>query len=148
MRITAKLLARHKACPDQVAEVRRLWPRGVEPTVEALTVADAHGLDVLWLARLLPAEGPSSARAFALWCAEQVSHLCDDARVTKCLRVVRRLVEHPGEVSGAELSAARSAAGSATYAARSAARYAAESAAGSAQIACLAQLLCEAEVPA
>jgi len=177
MRIDAEMLRRHGACAAQVKEVARLWPRGTEPTVEALIIASAHGLDVLWLLMLLPAEGPGSRRAFALWCAEQVADFADDKRVADCLAVVRRRVEDSASVSDADLDAARAAAwaaagaaagaaawdaawaaaGAAAWAAagdaawdaaRAAARAAAWAAAGDAQIACLAQLLSDAEEPA
>ena len=133
MKITADLLAARGACVDQVAEVRRLWPRGAEPTDEDLTQAEAHGLNWLWLVCLLPAEGPGSQRAFALWCAEQVAHLADDQRVADCLDVVRRRVADPSSVSDVELAAAWAAA------------WAAGDAAGAAQRAQLAVLLAAAE---
>ena len=106
MRITAALLRRHGACADQVAEFQRLWPRGAEPTVEALAQAAGRGLDPWWLWRLLPAEGPGSQRAYALWCAEQVAHLVTDPRVAACLEVVRRRVEDPQSVDAGALAAA------------------------------------------
>ena len=147
MKITADLLAARGACVDQVAEVRRLWPRGAEPTDEDLTQAEAHGLNWLWLVCLLPAEGPGSQRAFALWCAEQVAHLADDQRVADCLDVVRRRVADPSSVSDVELAAAWAAAWAAASAAGAAASaaWAAGDAAGAAQRAQLAVLLAAAE---
>ena len=115
MLITAELLEQHGVCAEQVAAVRLLWPNGAEPTVEVLAEAAAEGLDPWWLWHLLPAEGPGSRRAYALWCAEQVAHLSGDARVGDCLAVVRRRVNDPGSVSNADLDAARDAARAAAW---------------------------------
>jgi hypothetical protein len=176
MRLTYDLLVQHAACTAQRDEFRRLFPDGCEPTVESLfELANSEympgcTLDVFWLVRLLPEEGPGSMRAFALWCAEQVAPLCDDQRVRDCIEVVRRRVDVPGSCTDQELAAAwdaawaaagaaagaaawdaaGAAAGAAAWdaawdAARAAAGAAALAAAGAAQIACLSQLLCEAE---
>lgn len=169
MRITAALLRRHGACAEQVAVVKKLWPHGAQPTVKVLTEAAAEGLDPWWLWNLLPAEGPGSQRAYALWCAEQVAHLCADARVAECLTVVRRRVEDPASVSDGELEAVALAAGNVAgasgdtgavalavaLAAGSVARdtgavalavaRAARDTTGEAQIACLSDLLMQAE---
>ncbi len=117
MRITAELLRRHGACKEQCATVATLWPDGAVPTIDALTEAAANGLDPWWLWRLLPAEGPGSRRAYALWCAEQVAHLCSAPRVAQCMAVVRRRVESPGSVTDDELRRARSCAADAASAA-------------------------------
>ena len=148
MRLTYQLLKRYNACELQRDEFRRLFPCGCEPTVENLTFLanhkyeDSYGdtglLDVFWLIRLLPEEGPGSMRAFSLWCAEQVAHLCQDQRVADCLAVVRRRVDSPGSCTDGELAAAagdaaRAAAGAdaaAWDAAWAAARAAAGAAAG------------------
>ena len=55
MIITAKLLTQHGACPDQVAIVAREWPKGAEVTEAALLRAVELGLDIAWLARMIPA---------------------------------------------------------------------------------------------
>jgi hypothetical protein len=167
MRPTYKLLRQHNACTPQADEFRALFPRGCKPTVDNLMFLANHEyaenghvggpLDVLWLARLLPKEGPGSMRAFALWCAEQVAHLNTDERVVNCLAVVRRRVDAPGSCTDEGLAAAgdaawaaaRAAAGDAAGAAagdaaRDAAGDAARDAARDAQIACLSQLLMEA----
>jgi hypothetical protein len=180
MRLTYELLCKHGACEPQRDEFRRLYPDGCEPTVDVLTALANSGytpgclLDVFWLVRLLPEEGPGSARAFALWCAEQVAPLAKDKRVDDCLAVVRRRVDAPGSCTDGELAAAGAAAGEAAWeaareaagaaawaaareaagaaageaamaAAREAAREAAWAAARESQIACLSQLLLEAE---
>jgi hypothetical protein len=59
---------------------------------------------------LLPDEGLCSKRAFALFCAERVSHLITDTKVVGCLAVVRRRVDNPKSVSDMELSLAANAA--------------------------------------
>ena len=153
MKITYDLLVAHGACEDQRDQFRALHPTGVEPTVEALSELAAHDLDAWWLWNVLPAEGPGSQRAYALWCAEQVAHLCGDPRVEQCLEAVRRRVANPGGVTDAELAAAGDAARAAAWAAawaaaRAAAGDAARAAAGDAQLACLSALLLDAdEVP-
>ena len=137
MKITPALLRQHNACSEQVEEFSALYPHGTEPTVEAMFVCAAEGLDALWCLCLLPPEGPGSRRAFALWCAEQVSDLSADPRVAECLAVVRRRVENPDSVSDFELSEA----------ARAAAAWMAgwvEGVEGEAQIAMLATMLMEA----
>ena len=121
MRLTYELLKAQTppACDEQANEFQRLFPDGCEPTVENLTFlanhehADRGLLDVTWLVRLLPKEGPGSMRAFALWCAEQVAYLCDDQRVRDCIEVVRRRVDVPGSCTDQELAAAGDAAGDA-----------------------------------
>ena len=168
MKITADLLMMHDACYEQVAEVRLLWPDGVEPTIDVLAEAAVEGLDPWWLWHLLPAEGPGSRRAYALWCAKQVAHLSGDQRVAQCLAVVRRRVEDPSGVSDEELHAYADAAAYAAYADDAAYADAADAAAAcaacaayayadayaadaayadmrGAQLACLSQLLCEVE---
>jgi len=153
MKITPALLRQHNACSEQVEEFSALYPHGTEPTVEAMFVCAAEGLDALWCLCLLPPEGPGSRRAFALWCAEQVSDLSADPRVAECLAVVRRRVENPDSVSDFELSeaarvaAARAARVAAAEAARAAAAWMAgwvEGVEGEAQIAMLATMLMEA----
>ena len=182
MKLTYELLKAQKptACDEQANEFKRLFPDGCEPTVENLfELANSEyvpgcTLDVFWLVRLLPEEGPGSMRAFALWCAEQVAYLCDDQRVRDCIDVVRRRVDVPGSCTDQELAAAWAAAGAAAWAAAGAAAWAAARAAAwaaagaaawdaaraaagaaardatwdaawAAQIACLSQLLLEAE---
>ena len=154
MRITTDVLRAANACEEQRDLFAELYPDGLEPTVEWLSEAAAHGLDVWWCWHLLPAEGPGSQRAYALWCAEQVAHLCSDRRVAKCLAVVRRRVARPASVSDAERAAAgdaaRAAAGAAAWAAAwaaagAAAWAAARAAAGDAQLAALSALLLETE---
>lgn len=131
MLITTELLKKHNAHINQVALFASLYPDGLEPSVAMLSEAAAAGLNVWWTWHLLPAEGPGSQRAYALWCAEQVAHLSDDQRVHDCLAVVRRMVA--GEpVSETER------AGAAAWAAS-------RQAMCDAQLACLAQLLEEAE---
>jgi hypothetical protein len=141
MRITYELLKAQTppACDDQANEFRTLFPDGCEPTVENLMFLANHEwmpgqlLDVFWLIRLLPEEGPGSMRAFALWCAEEIAPLCDDQRVRDCLSVVRRRVDAPGTCTDAELDAARDAAWDAAWAAAGAAAWdAAWAAAGAA----------------
>jgi len=117
MKITHALLVAHGACRDQAEQFLADYPDGLLPTVEALTCAAAAGLDVWWAVRLLPAEGPGSARAYALWCAQQVAHLCPDSRVAECLAVVARRVEAPDSASDADLDAAGAAAWDAARAA-------------------------------
>ena len=175
-RITVSTLRAVGACTDQAALFAHLYPRGITPTVEHFAEAAAQGLDVWWAYHLLPAEGPGSQRAYALWCAEQVAHLSVDRRVAECLAVVLRCVENPVAVTDQMLAAAgpaRAAAWAAVGAARAAAWaavgaaedvagaaaraavWAAEEAAGAAawdaaraaQMACLAQLLAEAPEP-
>mgnify|MGYP006957755682 CR=1 FL=1 len=107
MRITPRLLAGRSACGSQLREFTRLYPDGVEPTVEVLTELASRDLDVLWLARLLPIEGPGSSRSFALWCAQQVAHLCTDSRVSACLGVIARRVADPASISDADLASHR-----------------------------------------
>lgn len=55
---------------------------------------------------LLPDEGVRSKRAFALFCAEHVSHLITDTRAVDCLAVVRRRVADSKSISDVELSRA------------------------------------------
>jgi hypothetical protein len=129
MRITKELLAKHDACRDQLKIFCREYPAGLIPTVANLSEAAALGLDVWWAACLLPAEGPGSQRAYALWCAQQVAHLCSDGRVAECLEIVSRRVADPTAVDGARLTPAWAAAWAA---AREAARQAARQAAGAA----------------
>ena len=121
MRITIKRLKAVKACTNQVKLFETLYPTGVEPTVENMTHAAAAGLEVDWSFHLLPAEGPGSQRAYALWCAEQVAHLNTDPRVEQCLEVVRRKVADPASVTDVDLAAAGDAARAAARAAGDAA---------------------------
>jgi hypothetical protein len=107
MLITYELLKQHNACKSQASRFREMFPDGMQPTIENLADLQAEELDVLWLSRLLPAEGIGSARHFALICAEDVAHLCaDPRRVDKALGVVRRRVANPASVSNKQLAAA------------------------------------------
>jgi hypothetical protein len=114
MLITYELLKQHNACKSQASRFREMFPDGMQPTIENLADLQVEELDVLWLSRLLPAEGIGSARHFALICAEDVAHLCADPRVDKALGVVRRRVANPASVSNKQLAAALAAALAAT----------------------------------
>lgn len=105
MKITADLLRAHNEYMDRVSAFAALWPDGLEPTVEAVFIAEAAGFDVLGWTRLLPREGPGSRRAFTLWCVEQMAHHSDDPRVLECLQLLRRRVFEPSAVSAADLVA-------------------------------------------
>ena len=106
MRITKELLLQHGACEDQINLFVSLYPSGAELTVDNALQGHRHGLDALWLLNLLPAEGPHSQRAFTLWCAEQVVHLCDDYRVAACIETVRCRVARLDSVTDEDMRAA------------------------------------------
>ena len=120
MKITYDLLVKHKACNSQREAFKVLYPDGCEPTVKNLFDLAAEGLDAWWLWHVLPAEGPGSQRAYALWCAEEVAHLTTDKRVADCLKVVRRQVEFQ-DVTAEQMAAADDAADDAAWTAAGAA---------------------------
>jgi len=101
------------------------WPDGAEPTTDNMIEAVAVGLNPLWLACLLPTEGPVSQRALRLYCADQCAAPDDDARVVACRETVRRRVDDPASVSDEDLAAAAAAAWAAWSAAWTAAAAAA-----------------------
>jgi len=96
MRITTTLINEHCPYKYEAAAFASEYPDGIEASGENVILLAAEGFNVLWIANLLPDEGPGSKRAFALWCAEQVAHLSDDPRVAQCLDVIRREVLQPG----------------------------------------------------
>jgi creatinine amidohydrolase/Fe(II)-dependent formamide hydrolase-like protein len=71
-------------------------------------------LDAAWALRCKP-ELEREARLFACWCARQVVHLTDDARVPRCIETAERYAD--GEATQEELSAAWDAARAAARAA-------------------------------
>jgi hypothetical protein len=69
VKITSQLLRARHACSSQVDLFERLYPAGLQPTVEALTIAESEGLHVHWCVRLL---APHDAVRHASWCARRV----------------------------------------------------------------------------
>ena len=56
MRITSKMLLAKRACSEQVATFTRLWPGGVEVSMETCQQAAAANLNLRWFAEhFLPA---------------------------------------------------------------------------------------------
>jgi hypothetical protein len=53
MKITAALLVKHNACPDQVKIFRRVFPHGAMPTLANLRKARRATLDVFFLEGIL-----------------------------------------------------------------------------------------------
>ena len=54
MKITLELLEQNKACADQRRLFDETFPKGAYVNARILSKARKAGLDVLWLARLLP----------------------------------------------------------------------------------------------
>lgn len=54
MKITLELLEQNKACADQRRLFDETFPKGANVNTRNLSKARKAGLDVLWLARLLP----------------------------------------------------------------------------------------------
>ena len=55
MRVTYKFLGKHKACENQRAIFRGLFPDGTDTTVAALLKGVTAGLNIGWLERFIPA---------------------------------------------------------------------------------------------
>ena len=53
-RITAELLEKNKACPEQVVLFRKTFPADAPLTMEAFEKAREAGLHVWWLEKLIP----------------------------------------------------------------------------------------------
>ena len=49
-KITVALLQEHCACSEQVAVFKKLWPKGVVPSLKAIRKASEAGLDLRWAA--------------------------------------------------------------------------------------------------
>ena len=56
MKITAKFLAEHDACPEQVALFRKTFPRDGSVTMKNLLKAVEAGLSIDWLDQFIPPE--------------------------------------------------------------------------------------------
>ena len=55
-RITVELLQEKGACSNQVAVFKKLWPRGIVPSLKAIRQAQKAELDLDWVARNLLSE--------------------------------------------------------------------------------------------
>jgi hypothetical protein len=94
MKVTIEALWELGACEEACEIFRKLWPEGVEITLENLLGARQAKLDVFWLVFMLPLEGPTGQRGFALWCMEQLEGLYDgDVAVKRCLDIARKAVK-------------------------------------------------------
>jgi hypothetical protein len=63
MKITARMLRLSGACSSQVELFRSTFPHGAKVTLTSIEKANEAGLDVEWIARLLPEDKRAAYRA-------------------------------------------------------------------------------------